>query len=148
MVGTSVNVAIFCIVSKQYLYNCILIIMTSKIYILLIILFGFVFKPNTVFSCGTKTEKLCCKNENSKKLVRENCFKKEKHHPNQNDDCAGNCSSKSCKCTTPNLGLCFPFLPEMVTKRYAFCNEKQKFEYPQPHLSSGFYTIWTPPNIG
>jgi hypothetical protein len=122
--------------------------MTKKIYISLILVFGFALTPNITFACGTKSEKSCCKKNTSKKQSKKDCCKKSKNHSNEKDDCGGKCGNKSCQCPAPNLALTIPTFFEISNKNYDFSDEKQKFHHFQIFLSSGFYSIWTPPNIG
>lgn len=122
--------------------------MTKKIYILLILIFGFALTPNITFACGTNSEKSCCKKENAKKSDKKDCCKKNKNHSNDKDDCGGKCGDKTCHCPAPNCGLSIPAIFEISKNNYDFSDDKQKFHHFQLYLSSGYYSIWTPPNIG
>ena len=124
--------------------------MTKKIYIILICIFGFIFTPTVILACGSKpeSEKSCCKKENKKETDTKDCCKNKKHHSQDKDDCGGKCSDKSCQCPTSNFSLTLPFYSENNNSVFYFSDEKHKFCHVEMHLSSGFYSIWIPPNIG
>ena len=124
--------------------------MAKSIYILLIFILGFALTPSVAMACGSKSEKCCCcKKEKSepKHTKKQSCCKKDQSHSEDKSDCGGNCGDKSCKCPTSNFSLILPVLFEISYTNFDFSTEKQKFFPTETHLSSGFYSIWTPPNI-
>ena len=127
--------------------------MQKKVHILFIILtLGFFATPTLTYACGTKTDKTensCCKKDKAGQGHKKDCCKN--HHSKNNksdDDCGGNCGNSSCSCTTVHFAFNLPFLSGVGSKKYFAISEKLKFYDQQIHLSDGFYSIWTPPNIG
>ena len=50
--------------------------MNNQINILIIILaIGFFMLPDSIYACGTKSEKLCCKQETASKTEKKDCCK-------------------------------------------------------------------------
>lgn len=124
--------------------------MTNKFHILLIILtIGFFATPTLTYACGTNTnntEKSCCKKDKSNKTEKKDCCK---NHKSKNDgDCGGNCKHPSCSCPVVHYAFNLPFSTELKTKPFFAESKKLKFYDKETYLSSGFYSIWTPPNIG
>lgn len=127
--------------------------MTKKFHILLIILtLGFVATPTLTYACGTnstKSEKSCCKKDKSDKGEKKDCCKKNKSKKDTSDDgCDGKCNHKSCTCSTTHFAFNLPFSSEIKIKVFFDESKKLKFYENETYLSSGFYSIWTPPNIG
>lgn len=121
--------------------------MIKKFYILLIFILGFFLTPSMTFACGSKTEKSCCEKKISKKSDTKDCCKKNKQEPNDKDDCGGKCGSKSCHCPAFHFSIITSFSQENSNNTFSLSEEKQKISYLETYLSSGFYSIWTPPNI-
>ncbi len=126
--------------------------MTKKFYILLIILtLGIILTPSHTYACGTKsakTEKSCCKKQKTEKTEKKKCCSKDT--PNNEKDqngCDGKCGHSSCSCPTNCFSLAIPFFVELNTNNFGFDTQKQKFYDLETYLSSGFLSIWTPPNI-
>ena len=117
--------------------------MVKRIYILLIALLGFVLTPSIAFACGSG--KSCCENK-SKAHGKSACCKKDKQPTEQKDDCNGKCGNAACHC--PSLNLTLPVSSEIGYYSFNFPKEKQNFYHVETRLSSGFYAIWSPPNIG
>lgn len=127
--------------------------MTKKFHILLIILtIGFLATPTLTYACGTKTtktEKSCCKKAKNEKDTKKNCCKKSNPKGDKdNNGCDGKCNHSDCSCPTTHFAFSLPFWAELRAKTYFAENKKTKNYYNETYLSSGFYSIWTPPNIG
>lgn len=127
--------------------------MTKKFHILLIILtLGFFATPTLTYACGTKTdktEKSCCEKDKSDKINKKDCCKNHKSKNSKNDDgCGGKCKNKYCNCPVVHYAFNLPFSTEIKTKTCFAESKKAKSYYNETYLSSGFYSIWTPPNIG
>jgi len=113
--------------------------MAKKFHILLItLILSFFATPTLTYACGTKTnktEKSCCKNHKTKN--------------DKNDDgCVEKCKHPSCSCPVVNFAFNLPSSTELKTKTRFTKSKKVKSYYNETYLSSGFYSIWTPPNIG
>ena len=120
-------------------------------FLLLIFILGFISKPVDVFACGTHSKKLennavksccskkskCCCAESSKK--EEN--KKEK-------DCEGKCGKVSCRVQLTNFVPNAPISMLLMEESKAFDIHTNNFQYQEITISTGFFSIWTPPNIG
>jgi len=122
--------------------------MTKKVYILFIFVLGFALIPRISHACSSSSEKSCCKKENSEKSIAQGCCKKEKQHSNGNDNCGGTCGDKSCHCLAFHFSIMISIFQEGANNSVDFLHEKQIFSHLEINLSSGFYSIWTPPNIG
>jgi hypothetical protein len=123
--------------------------MTKKVYIFLIFIFGFVLTPNVSFACGTKSEKSCCKKENSKKAEIKDCCKKDNQNSKGKTSCDGSCGDKSCHCPPVfHFNFISASNQQSESRIIPTSDEKQKFSHIETYLSAGFYSIWTPPNIG
>ena len=117
--------------------------MIKKLYILLFFVLGFSIMPNIVSACGSETEETCCKKENT-----SDCCKKDNSDSNEEDDCGGNCGDKSCYCPTIHFNFITSIFQININKIFAFFEEKQQLTPTETYISSGFYSIWSPPNIG
>ena len=120
--------------------------MIKKIYILLIFIIGFALTPNLASACSAKAEKVCCKKEKTKKIDSKNCCKKAKQQSNDKEVCDGKCGDKSCHCPTIDSSFIIPLFFQ-INNDFYFSNENQKLSYVKTYVSSGFYNIWSPPNI-
>jgi hypothetical protein len=132
--------------------------MNKKIYILLFVTFGFLLIPSIVAACGsscgkektTKTEaKDCCdsKKQSQQKATEKGCCDSSEHDK-KDDGCGGKCKHPSCNCIAPVLNIVLTsFLELKAHNNFDFSNEKQRFTFEESTTSSGFYYIWTPPNI-
>ena len=124
--------------------------MAIRIYILSFFILGFALISSAASACGSKPERrCCCKKEKSdtKQSKKQSCCKKEQSHSENKDDCGGKCGDESCQCPTLDLSFSLPVLVEMNHSSFYFSTEKQKSYHTETHLSSGFYSIWSPPNI-
>ena len=127
--------------------------MIKKFYILLIIfILGSFAKPSMTYACGmsaAKTEKSCCKKKNAELNKKNDCCKNDKTSSHKNDDgCSGKCKNPSCKCPLVHFSYILTFFTEVKTKPFFAESERSKFYDKKTYISSGFYSIWTPPNIG
>jgi hypothetical protein len=127
--------------------------MAKKFHILLItLILSFFATPTLTYACGTKTnktEKSCCKKDKSDNTVNTDCCKNHKTKNDKNDDgCVEKCKHPSCSCPVVNFAFNLPFSTGFKTKTCFSEGKKVKSYYNETFLSSGFYSIWTPPNIG
>lgn len=133
--------------------------MATKIDILVLITFGFLLIPSISFACdsscgkeeGTKTEvKGCCdsKKESQQQTTEKGCCDSDKS-AKDDDGCGGKCKHPSCNCIAPVLNILLISFSELnLNNNFDFSNEKKTFTFEESTTSSGFYYIWTPPNIG
>ncbi len=147
--------------------------MTKQIYIratfrraafrlLIMLTLGFLATPTQTYACGSNSEKVeksceespCCKKVKTNKTEKKDCCKKHtsnKSHSDKHqnhDSCGGKCGHSSCHCPTFNFVFTLPFIAEITNNNFAISSKKQKFYHNETYLSSGFLSIWTPPNIG
>ncbi|TDG34922.1 hypothetical protein EZJ43_16340 [Pedobacter changchengzhani] len=121
--------------------------MTKSFIILLISMLGFASIPSVTFACGSKTEKSCTKKDNPKKTISKECCEDGTHQASHKDNCNDGCNHKSCHCVAVHYNLTILDTQEINTKNFEVLNNDQKFSYVETYLTSGFYSIWTPPNI-
>lgn len=122
--------------------------MTKQIYILLIVVFGFLLTPTPTYACGkshTKTEKTCCDKKTSQTKKNDCCKKEHSQSNHDNDGCGGKCGHSSCHCSGVNIAIALPFVSEL--KHTISFSEKQSILYTETYISSGFRSIWLPPKI-
>jgi len=104
---------------------------------------GFALAPSKALACGTKAEKSCCQKDNSSKNPNtNNCCKKDL------GDCGGKCGNESCHCPISHVSFIVPSFQDPTNYSYLVSSKKQKFSFIETNSSSGFYSIWAPPNIG
>jgi hypothetical protein len=129
---------------------------TFRLFIILTL--GIFLTPTQSYACGTHSAKAeksceespCCKKEKSNKTEKKDCCKKSKSQTKQSEkkkDCEGKCGENSCHCPTFNFAFTLPFVAELTNNNFEIFGKKQKFYDKKAHLSSGFVSIWTPPNI-
>lgn len=130
--------------------------MSKKVYILVFITIGFFMIPSISFACGsgcgnkksTKTES--AESSDTKKVSKSSekkCCDTSKSSK-QNDGCKGKCKHPTCHCITPVLNIVLtPFSDLKLKNNFDFSNKKKSFTFEESNTSSGFYYIWTPPNI-
>lgn len=75
-------------------------------------------------------------------------LKIKKKSDNKDDDCCdGNCQHHSCHCSTFNFNQFLPFSTELRSFYSLITKEKRQLIFNETFLSTGFYSIWSPPNI-
>lgn len=117
--------------------------MKNLIYILLVLI-GFFLTPSVTFACGKTSTNSSCKTEmNSDTCKMKCCKKKSKDKP-----CDGKCGKSSCQIQTVSFGAIIPKLSEIKNNHLLVLTSKQVFYSVETNISSGFFYIWSPPNIG
>ena len=116
--------------------------MMRKKHYILVLLLGFFLMPAMSFACGSSA---CCDKEQSS--VKASCCKKETTSKKENG-CNKKCKHPSCRCSISIFNLILPNFSEIQINHFDFSDDQQKFHFVESNLSSGFYTIWSPPNIG
>ena len=122
--------------------------MSTRFFILLIFLFGFILMPSKIFACNSKSDKACCKKEITNISKNNDCCKINNYFSKDKNNFKGKCNSESCHCPHINLKIITSKLQDNLTTLFVFSDKKQKFIVIETYLSSGFFYIWTPPNIG
>ena len=129
--------------------------MSSKIYILVVVTIGFFMIPSISFACGsgcsskkTESKESFNSEKHSKHQATENGCCNNKNQSKNDNGCSGKCKHNSCNCITPVLSLILPSFSELTINHFDFSHKKKSFTFEKSNASSGFYYIWTPPNIG
>ena len=122
----------------------------KKYHFILLLLLGIFFTPNAIYACGSHSEKNTSKKEITEKSKKDSCCDSECHSKTKNQNgCSGKCKHNSCNCITPIVSLILPSLSELNSNNnFALFNKKKSFIHKESNIASGFYYIWTPPNIG
>lgn len=121
--------------------------MKIRLHLLTIILtLGFFLLPKVNYACTTKSEKSCCKKQEQAKSEKKDCCKNKKSTKNNN--CGGKCGHSNCTTPVINLTILLQNHIEFKIDNYSISLEKHKINYTQIHPTSGYVTIWSPPNIG
>lgn len=120
--------------------------MKAKFYILLVLI-GFLLMPINAFACGNKSQKSCCPTElKSAKCKMACCQKKSKDKSSKG--CEGKCNKSTCQIQTVTFGAIMPELTDITSNNFLVLTSKQAFYNSKTDIKSGFYFIWSPPNIG
>lgn len=116
----------------------------KKFQLIVLVLIGFFLTPSVTFACGKTSNKSSCKTEmNSGNCKMKCCQKKSKDKP-----CEGKCGKSSCQIQTVSFGAVIPMLSEIKNNYFLVLSSKQAFYNAETNISSGFFYIWSPPNIG
>ena len=119
----------------------------KKIYIIILVLIGFILSPTSTFACGTTSKKASCKSEmNAENCKMKCCQKKSKDKSSKS--CEGKCGKSICQIQTVSFGAILPTFLEIKNNYFLVSTSKQIFYNNKTNISSGFYFIWSPPNIG
>ena len=132
-------------------------IMNKKILILILVALGFLLIPSISFACGSssccsgektiQTEAKACCNSKKQSSERQSCDTGK--HTKKDSGCSGKSKHNSCQCISPIFSLVLPTFSELVfVNSYDFSYHNNSFFCKEFKISSGFYYIWTPPNIG
>lgn len=132
--------------------------MSKKVYILLIVAFGFFLIPNATFACNTHTYKKelssnvakdCCTKGNNAKTVKHNCCNKENSSKEKSKgECTGKCGHNHCTISVVHYALNTSFTSEIALENDFSFSNKVNFNYLKTDISSGFYSLWVIPKIG
>ena len=120
--------------------------MKKQLHIVLIILMLGIFLPTSIYDCGTKTEKSCCKKETSSKTEKNDCCN-SKHSKDKDNSCGGKCGHSNCTTSSVNFSLISFYEINFKNNSFDFSTEKSKFYNSKTFISSGFYSIWLIPKI-
>jgi len=122
--------------------------MKEKAYLMLIFILVFALASVKSYAYGAKPEQPCCKKEIAKESDTKRCCKKTTNTKEDNLGCEGKCGDKSCQCPNIHTNLIAISYQESIKNSFDFIDNKQKFQHLETLISSGFYSIWSPPNIG
>ncbi|OCB70936.1 hypothetical protein [Flavobacterium crassostreae] len=119
----------------------------KSIYILALVLFGFLLMPNSTFACKSHLEKTACHKETSSSSDKMECCKKNSQSKKMN--CNGKCGHTNCVTTTASqFSAVFLEIEFRKNNNIDFFEKKQSFFYSQNKISTGFTSIWLIPKIG
>ena len=124
--------------------------MTKKFHIvLLMVVMGFFLTPGSIYACGMKSEKSCCKKEISSKGDKKDCCKNDNDSKNKSHDgsCNGKCGHSNCTTSSVQFSLAF-FEIKFKNNNFDFSEKKQNYIHSETNLSSDFFSIWLIPKIG
>ena len=120
--------------------------MKRTLYIFFIAIFSNALLPSVAAACKVKVEKSCCKMEKTNSGEKD-CCKKSDAHSKDKADCSGKYGEKSCLPSTFHFNGLTTIYQENNFELFNSAAQKQKFSCIKTDLSSGFYSIWSPPNI-
>ena len=112
----------------------------------LILAVGFFLLPNLNYACGTNAKKPCCEKVNSSKKSKKECCNGD-DKKGQNNNCNGKCGHANCT-TSSTISSIISF-NEILFKNicFGYSTQKPKFYNSKTFISSGFTSVWSPPNI-
>jgi hypothetical protein len=121
--------------------------MISKTHIFFFVfLFGLFLMPIQAEACGMKSEKKKQTTEKAQTKSTDDCCG-SKSNKKGKEGCNDKCSHSNCRCVTIISVLTSEKQEEVALNCFNFSNKKQFFGAHEDALSSGFYTIWSPPKI-
>lgn len=112
----------------------------------IILTLGFFLLPKVNYGCTTKSEKSCCIKQMQTKAKKKACCNHKQ--TNKKKNCSGKCGHTNCTVSAVSVTIILPNQNDFTIKNYTICLEKHKINYTQIHPSSGYVSIWSPPNIG
>lgn len=106
------------------------------------------FLPTSIYACGTKTEKSCCKKEKTTTTEKKDCCKNTSPKENDND-CGGKCGHLNCTSSSSNTSFNLISVFEINIKNnfFDFSSKKSKFYHPETNIAAGYFSLWLPPFI-
>lgn len=118
--------------------------MTSKIYIVLLIIFGFILGPTGSYANTNVKEKACCKKE---QVTKECC--KRQQHTQEKQNSQTSCKKGDCACpvlSTNFVSACT--IPAISSDVFlVLLSHKNNYFYDENIHSNVFCAIWLPPKI-
>jgi hypothetical protein len=121
--------------------------MISKTHILLFIfLIGFFFLPIQAEACGMKSEKKKHTTEKVQTKTTDDCCNSSTNKKGK-EGCNDKCNHSNCRCVSIISVLTFEKWNENTLNCFNFSNKEESYYLHTADLSSGFYTIWSPPKI-
>jgi hypothetical protein len=121
--------------------------MISKTHIFFFIfLFGFFLMPIQAEACGMKSEKKKHTTEKSQTKSTDDCCGSQSDKKGK-EGCNDKCSHSNCRCVTVISILSSEKWNEIEVDCFNFSSKEESFYLHTANLSSGFYTIWSPPKI-
>jgi hypothetical protein len=118
----------------------------KRIYLIVLVIFGFLLMPTVTFACGSHSEKNSC-NKNSANTEKMDCCKNDNHSKNKNNEgCNGKCGHSNCVTTSTQFSVVF-FEIQFNNSNFAFSDKKSNYFNSEDNLSSGFSSLWLIPKI-
>ena len=108
-------------------------------------MFG-IFLPTSSYACGSKTQKSCCKKELLSKDEKKDCCN-NKDSKGKNKSCGGKCGNYNCTNTSITFSIIASNEIFFKNNSIAFSTQKPKFYLTETFISSGFSSVWLPPEI-
>lgn len=100
-------------------------------------MFKYAGANNLVVSCcntNLKSDKKdCCQNDKDSK---------------ETSGCNGKCKSAGCSTSVASINIILLNTADYSVVNFFRTSKKVTFAFNETHISSGFHSIWTPPNIG
>ena len=102
--------------------------------------------PTQVEACSKKSEKKKHTTEKSQPRTTDDCCDSNTNQKGKKD-CDDKCSHSNCRCVTIISLLTPEKWNDITLNCFNFSNKEESFYIQTADLSSGFYTIWSPPKI-
>lgn len=121
----------------------------KRVYLLVLVIFGFFLMPSNAFACGNNSAKHTSRKEiSSKTCCNENCCKKDGHSKSKNSEgCGGKCKDSKCGCvSTSNTSVSIDGW-DINIDCFNFSSAKQNFYNHETIISSFFNSLWLIPKI-
>lgn len=119
----------------------------KRVYLLALVLLGFLLMPTATFACGGQSEKNSCSKATSANSEKMDCCKKDSHSKNKSSQgCNGKCGHSNCVTSPTQFSAAF-FDIQFNTNDFAFLEKKQNYFNSKTNISSGFYSLWLIPKI-
>ena len=111
------------------------------------VLIGFLMITNFTFACGKIASKTSCSIKSTVSCCKMKCCQK-KSKTNSDKRCEGKCGKSNCQIQTISLVTILPEQTTLTINHFLVLTLKQVFYTSNQNPDSGFYSIWSPPNIG
>ena len=111
------------------------------------VLIGFLMMTNATFACGKTANKTSCTSKTNVSCCKMKCCQK-KSKTSSDKGCEGKCGKSNCQIQTISLVTILPELVNFQVNYFLVLTSIQAFYTSNQNPDSGFYSIWSPPNIG
>lgn len=119
----------------------------KRIYLIVLVIFGFLLMPTVSFACGSHSEKNSCSKKGSANTEKMDCCKNDNHLKNKKGEgCNGKCGHSNCVTTSTQFSVAF-FEIKFNNNNFAFSEKKSNYFNSEANLSSGFSSLWLIPKI-
>jgi hypothetical protein len=119
----------------------------KKNHIIVVVFLCFFMRSLTVVACGSTSSKKCEHKEISAKQTKNGCCDTNPNNKQQKE-CNGKCGHPTCNVPSVQIAIVVLSTIQLNHKGILVSVKKEKFYDRKFNVTSGFFYIWLPPNIG